>query len=246
MCLFIDFGEYSNDKAKEYLGSKPKLSLMLAGKFLREIPDNIRNDSRGRLCGEIAIEGFAFFMIAAEDGLYQEINKRLCRMKDHKVHRSTIVKYLGRSNDGISKRIKEIIKNATCKPKWTIEEVSGEDMAGWPSDWDRSMSWLWEIAQLRNTITHRSITNQHVSAGLPAGGVETSIIITKICFNKTYLKKSDGSIVKLNIKSTKPISITEKNPSEYLCDRFKKMERMVSDIQELLDQVQSGNNQQNV
>ena len=36
LCLIIDFVEY-NDEAREYLNSKPKLLLMLAGEFLEKI-----------------------------------------------------------------------------------------------------------------------------------------------------------------------------------------------------------------
>ena len=64
LCLIIDFGEYDDDEAREYLNSKPKLSLMLAGKFLEKIPDSIQNISADRLQDEIAIEGFLFFMVA--------------------------------------------------------------------------------------------------------------------------------------------------------------------------------------
>ena len=235
--MIVDFGEYDDDEAREYLNSKPKLSLMLADKFLEKIPDNLQNTSANRLQSEIAIEGFLFFMVATTDNLYQEINNRLCFMHERTVKRNTIVNCLGKNGDQISRQIKKIIDDADCEPRWTTTEVSGQDIEAWPTDWDRSKSWLWEIANLRNKITHRSITNRNFHAHLPEGCVDVSLTIAKIDFNKVYHKKADGSVTERDIGRTNTKLITEDNPAEYFRDCFQKMERMVSDIQGLLDQV---------
>lgn len=123
--MIVDFGKYNDDEAREYLSSKHNLSLMLASKFLEKIPDSIQNTSADRLQDEIAIEGFLFFMIAAADGLYQKINSRLCVMREHKVSRDTIVDCLGKNSDQISRQIKKIVDDTTCKPRWTATEVNG-------------------------------------------------------------------------------------------------------------------------
>ena len=193
LCLLIDFGEYNDDEAREYLNSKPKLSLILANKFLEKIPDSIQNTSADRLQDEIAIEGFLFFMMAAADGLYQEINKHLCVMCERDVRKNTIMDCLGKNSDQISIQIKKIIDDITCKPRWTVTEVSGQDTGVRPTDWDRSKSWLWEMVNLRNQITHRSITNRSFHAQLPEGCVDVSLTIAKIDFSKVYHKKADGS-----------------------------------------------------
>ena len=237
LCLLIDFGEYNDDEAREYLNSKPKLSLILANKFLEKIPDSIQNTSADRLQDEIAIEGFLFFMMAAADGLYQKINRHLCAMRERGVRRNTIVDCLGKNGDQISRQINNIIDDATCEPRWTTTEVPGQDMGLWPTDWDRSKSWLWEMANLRNQITHRSITNRSFHAHLPEGCVDVSLTIAKIDVDKVYLKKDNGGVVDWDIGRTNTKKITEDNPAEYFYGCFQKMERMVSDIQVLLDQV---------
>ena len=234
-CLIVNFGEYGGDEAKTYLNSKPRLSLMLAGKFLDKIPGRARNDPAGWLQDEMAIEGFLFFTVAAVDGLYQEINKRLCRMKERSVCKRTIVEYLGKNGDVISTQIRKIIEDATDEPKWTTTEVPGQDPGGWPTDWDRSRSWLWEIVELRNKITHRSIAGRHLIVSLPAGDVDASIIITKMSDVKCYLKKANGTVDEIGINNTK--SIREDKPSEYFRGCFQKMEQMVSGIQGLLARV---------
>ena len=235
--MIIDFGEYSNDEAREYLNSKPKLSLILASKFLEKIPDSIQNTSADRLQDEIAIEGFLFFMMAAADGLYQKINRHLHVMRERDVRRKTIVDGLGKNSDQISRQIKKIIDDATCEPRWITTEVSGQDMGLWPTDWDRSKSWLWEMANLRNKIMHRSIVNMNFHVNPPNGGVKVSLTIAKIDVDKVYLKKDNGDVVDWDIGRTNTKKITEDNPAEYFYGCFQKMERMVSDIQVLLDQV---------
>ena len=235
LCLIIDFGEYSNDEAREYLNSKPNLSLILASKFLEKIPDSIQNTSADRLQDEIAIEGFLFFMVAAADGLYQEINNRLCFMHERAVNRNTIVDCLGKNGDQVSRQIKKIIDDAVCKPRWTATEIQEQTMGAWPRDWDRSKSWLWEMANLRNKIMHRSITNRNFHVG-----VKVSLTIAKIDVDKVYLKKDNGGVVDWDIGRTNTKKITEDNPAEYFYGCFQKMERMVSDIQVLLDQVPIG------
>ena len=230
--MIIDFGEYGNDEAREYLNSKSKLSLILANKFLEKIPDSIQNTSAARLQDEIAIEGFLFFMMATADGLYQEINNRLCLMHERVVNRNTIVDCLGKNGDQVSRQIKKIIDDVVCKPRWTATEIQGQDIEAWPRDWDRSRSWLWEMANLRNKIMHRSITNRNFYAGLPNGGVKVSLTIAKIDFNEIYYKRADGSVIKLDIVLTNTEKITEDNPAEYFHGCFQKMDRMVSDIQD--------------
>ena len=242
LCLIIDFGEYDDDEAREYLNYKPKLSLMLADKFLEKIPDSLQNTSANRLQSEIAIEGFLFFMVATTDNLYQEINNRLCFMHERAVNRNTIVDCLGKNGDQISRQIKKIIDDADCEPRWTVTEVPGQDEGGWSMGWDRSKSWLWEIANLRNKITHRSITNQNFHAHLPEGCVDVSLTIAKIDFSKVYHKKADGSVTERGIGRTNTELITEDKPAKYFHDCFRKMEWMVSDIQGLLDQVPIGDN----
>ena len=188
----------------------------------------------------IDLESRAYIAVAAVDGLYREINKHLCVMCERDVRKNTIVDCLGKNSDQISRQIKRIIDDITCKPRWTVTEVSGQDTGVWPTDWDRSKSWLWEIANLRNQIMHRSITNRSFPASLPEGCVETSFTIAKIDFNKVYHKKANGSVNKVNIGLTNTKKIMENKLAEYFHGCFQKMERMVSDIQVLLDQVQIG------
>ena len=210
---------------------------MLTSKFLEKIPGSIQNTSADRLQDEIAIEGFLFFMIATVDGLYQKINRHLCVMREHKVSRDTIVDCLGKNRDQISRQIKKIIDDATCKPRWTTTEVKGQDRGLWSTDWDRSKSWLWEMANLRNKITHRSIINMNFRVSLPNDSVKVSLTIAKIDFSKVYHKKADGSVTEQDIGRTNIEKITEDRPAEYFHGCFQKMEQMVSDILVLLDQV---------
>ena len=235
--MIVDFGEYNDDEANEYLNSKPKLSLMLASKFLENIPDSIQNTSANRLQDEIAIEGFLFFMMITADSLYQKINRHLCVMCKREVHKKTILDCLDKNSDQISRKIKKIIDDTTCKPRWTTTEMRGQDMGLWSTDWGRSKSWLWEIANLRNQIARKSITNRSFCAPLPEGCVDVSLTIAKIDFNKVYHKKASGSITERDIGLTNTKNITEGRPAEYLHDCFRKMEWMVSDIQGLLNQV---------
>ena len=232
--------EYNDNEAREYLDSKPKLSLMLASKFLEKIPDSIQNTSADRLQDEIAIEGFLFFMMAAADGLYRKINRHLHVMRERDVRRKTIVDCLGKNSDQISRQIKKIIDDATCKPRWTTTEILGQDMGLWPTGWDRSKSWLWEMSNLRNKITHMSIINMNFHVRLPNGGVKVSLTIAEIDVDKVYLKKDGGGVVNWDIGRTNTKKITEDRPAEYFHDCFQKMEQMVSDIQVLLDQIPIG------
>lgn len=110
-------------------------------------------------------------------------------------------------------------------------------MGLWSTDWDRSKSWLWEITNLRNKITHRSIINMNFRVSLPNGDVKVSFTIAEIDFSKIYHKKADGSVTEQDIGRTKTKKITEDMPAEYFRGCFQKMGQMVSDIQILLDQV---------
>ena len=93
------------------------------------------------------------------------------------------------------------------------------------------------MANIRNQITHRSITNRSFHPHLPEGCVDVSLTIAKIDFSKVYHKKADGSVTKLDIERINTKLITEDKPAKYFHDCLQKMERMVSDIQVLLDQV---------
>ncbi len=73
----VDFGTFSEHDAQTLLSDKVVLSLTIAKKFLDYIPNNFPNNSVNRLDFEILTEGFLVFMIAARDGLLQEINKKL-------------------------------------------------------------------------------------------------------------------------------------------------------------------------
>ena len=161
-------------------------------------------------------------------------------MCERDVRKNTIVNCLGKNSDQISRQIKRIIDDAVCKPRWTVTEVSGQDTGVRPTDWDRSKSWLWEIANLRNKIAHRSIMNQSFHAYLPEGCVDVSLTIAKIDFSKVYHKKADGSVTKLDIERINTELITEDKPAKYFHDCLRKMEQMVSDIRVLLDQVPIG------
>lgn len=232
LCLKIDFGNYDNDRARELINSKTELSLLLASKFLKKIRNSAHNKLSERLQDEIAIEGFLFFMIGATDGLYQEINKKLCALKEHKVNKDSILKCLGNNSDAISAQIKAIIEKTTAEPKWTMTEIQDLDPVAWPHDWDRSESWLWEIGALRNKITHRSATNQAVSAGDSAVGA--SLIVTLLSFTQVYTKWADGSTSASDIGRTNKKTITESDPHAYCMDRFQKLEGMISDIRDHL------------
>ena len=161
-------------------------------------------------------------------------------MRERDVRRKTIVDCLGKNGDQISRQIKNIIDDATCEPRWTTTDVSGQDMGLWPTDWDRSKSWLWETANLRNKIMHRSIINMNFHVRLPNGGVKVSLTIAEIDVDKVYLKKDGGGVVNWDIGRTNTKKITEDRPAEYFHDCFQKMEQMVSDIQVLLDQIPIG------
>ena len=228
LCLKIDFGNYDDYRARELINSKTELSLLLASKFLEKIRSSAHNKSSERLQDEIAIEGFLFFMIGAADGLYQEINKKLCTLKEPKVNNDSILKCLGNNSDAISAQIKTIIEKATTEPKWTVTEIQDQDPVTWPCDWDRGESWLWEIGALRNKITHRSATNQAISAGDSA--VEASLIVTQLFFTQVYTKWADGSTSVRDIGGTGKETITESDPHAYCMDRFQKLEGMISDI----------------
>lgn len=101
-------------------------------------------------------------------------------MRERDVRRKTIVDCLGKNSDQISRQIKKIVDDATCKPRWTTTEVKGQDMGLWSTDWDRSKSWLWEITNLRNQITHRSITNMNFYPQLSEGCADVSHTTPKI------------------------------------------------------------------
>ena len=81
-------------------------------------------------------------MIGAADGLYQEINKKLGTLKEHRVNKDSILKCLDNNSDAISAQIKAIIEKATAEPKWTMTEIQDRDPVAWPHDWDRSESWV--------------------------------------------------------------------------------------------------------
>ena len=240
--MIIDFGKYSDDEAKEYVTSKPNMSLMLASKFLDKVPNKIHTNAAGWLQDEIAIEGFVFFTVSAVDGLYQEINKCLCNLSEHRVKYKPVVKCLGKNSDAVSIQIKKIIEGVMDKPIWIITEVPGQTPDKWPGKYDRSRSWLWEITQLRNQITHRFLAPRYRAIAYSSTQKDPildyiSLIVANEPHYDAYCKRADGAVMEFKDANNIPLRITEDNPSRYFHACFENVKQMIVQIQKLLDHV---------
>lgn len=224
----VDFGTFSDQDARKYLGDKVELSLFIAKKFLEKIPNNFPNDSKQRIEVEIMTEGFLLFMIAARDGLLQEINKKLSTpLSESQVNLrgNTFQNQLSTDPDSKFTQIWNLISDCIQQPSKVILPSSPEF---W--DWDRTKSWLWEINTLRNRIAHRSINGQQIIPGVK--DLTTKLIIAEL---------SPRPIVRLNNKTeTVPITnprvetIHVEDIKEYFEERFAKFEKLKSDIRNLL------------
>lgn len=224
----IDFGSFSKQDASKYLGDKVELSLLISKKFLEEITNDFPNDSIHRIEFEILTEGFLLFMIAARDGLLQEINKKLSSpLNENRVNlrNATFGNQLRSDPDPRFTQIWNLISNCIQQPSKVIITQSPQF---W--EWDRTNSWLWEINALRNKIAHRSINGQQIIPG--SNGLVTKLIICELSIRPII--RLNNSTNTVPIPNPKPETIHEEKPKDYFEDCFKKFEKLKQDIRNLL------------
>lgn len=225
----VDFGTFSEHDAQTLLSDKVVLSLTIAKKFLDYIPNNFPNNSVNRLDFEILTEGFLVFMIAARDGLLQEINKKLSiPFNEGRVNlRGDIFENrLTSDPDPKFGQIWNLLSDSIQQPE---KVILTQDIEFW--EWDRSRSWLWEINDLRNRIAHKNILSQAIVA--QAGGTTNTKLIVTTLSNRPVVKSNQISHV-VPIPDPKEESIFETVPKQYFEDCYKKFEKLKTDIRNIL------------
>lgn len=225
----VDFGIYSQPDAQGFLSDKVNLSQNIAKKFLDNISNNFPNDSVNRLDFEILVEGFLVFMIAARDGLLQEINKQLSNpLNERRVNlrENDYENRLKSDPDSKFGQIWNLIHDSIQKPE---KVILTQNIEFW--DWDRSRSWLWEINDLRNRIAHKRILSQAIIATV-GGSTNTKLIIAELS-NKPVIKHNQTSH-EIPIPNPKKESIFESDPKLYFEDCYSKFEKLKTDIRNLL------------
>lgn len=225
----IDFGSFSQSQASQYLNDKAELSLYIAKKFLEHIPSNFPNNSIDRINVEIATEGLLIFMIAARDGLLQQINSKLStplRVNQVNLRGDTFQNQLKSDPDTKFSRIWDLIENSIQEPEKVILASTPEF---W--EWDRSKSWLWEINKLRNRVTHTSITSQHINA-TAGGGISTKMNIVSLA--KRPIIKLNNRTRRVLISNPKEDHIQEEDLRRYFDDCYDKLVTLKDNIKNLL------------
>ena len=149
MIMEIDFGYYGENHMKFLTTSD--LPLHMAGKFLKEIPNDVPNEPSERVSFEMPVEGFLLFIIAARERLLQEINEKLPKpSKRSKVGLGHTLPVLKKSQNQVFQKIGVLLEDSIRRPT--------RNTANW--EWERGKSWLWEVNKLRNQINHQSMSNQ--------------------------------------------------------------------------------------
>lgn len=149
--LTIDFGIISNENISDGITEKIDTSLFVAKKFLEKIPSVILPKEKNRRYFEITSEGFLYFIIGARDALLQKINyaQFFNPIPDSKVTLESIKRKLNenKGNDRLAK-VLQLLENCTQEPIKLSPKIG---------DTDRSKSWLLELNNMRNQISHKGI-----------------------------------------------------------------------------------------
>ena len=225
----IDFGTFSQSDASILINDKTELSLLIAEKFLSNIPSRItENNSIPNLEFEIASEGFLLFMISARDSILQEINNKLnLGFAEDQVSLKCILEKLASRryrNDARCQSILKLLQGCVSEPEKVID----------PSDiristWDRTNSWLWEIEEMRNKIGHRSIINRQIISGQTA---ETKMIVCEI--SKQPIIRTSGTTTIVPIPNPKIERLLEDNPSLYFASCHHKLVMLKKEVRGVL------------
>jgi len=221
----IDFCIKTKDIASQLVNEKTDFSLFIAEKFLNQIPAQLDvTDTIQHAEFEIASEGFLSFIINARDSLLQEINKKL---------------NLGFSVENV--KLKDILNKLNSEqgkklPAWAIvynlldecihepeKVIDSSNIAFW--DWDRTKSWMWELEELRNTISHRSIISRHIVIS-----TEFSTSMTICTITKSPILRNNGNAIQVPIPNPKPEPIREKNPQMYFTNCYAKFIELRGEI----------------
>ncbi len=225
----VDFGTYSQQEAQSFLSDKVNLSQNIAKFFLNGIPNNFPNNLADRLDFEILVEGFLIFMIAARDGLLQEINKKLSNPLDElnvNLSGNNYKNTLTSDRNQKFTQIWNLIHDSIQQP----EKVNlTQNIESW--EWDRSKSWLWEINHLRNKIIHRNILSQKIVVS--AGGSPISKLIV-VELTKNFVIRNNHRSNKVSITDSKRELIFESDPKLYFEDCYGKFEKLKTDIRSFL------------
>jgi len=225
----VDFGTYSQHEAQGFLSDKVNLSQNIAKRFLDNSSNNFPNDSVNRLDFEILVEGFLVFMIAARDGLLQEINKKLSNpLNERRVNLrgNDFENRLTSDSDSKFGQIWNLIHDSIQQPE---KVVLTQNIEFW--EWDRSKSWLWEINDLRNRTAHRSILSQNIAV-VVGGSTNTKLLVAELTI-KPVIRHNQISH-EVPISNPKKETIFESDPKSYFKDCYNKFEKLKTDIRNLL------------
>lgn len=199
--IIVNFGKPS----RELVSNKLELSLLMAEKFLTNIPDKINpsTDRYNRVEFEMMTEGFLYFIIGARDALLQKINKSFnLGLDEDEVDFRTILGRLDTDTSPQSK-VRALLNDCSQTPTRITD------------DWNRSKSWLWEINHLRNRIGHISILRNAISVTVGSTEEPKAKLII-------YTPKNSGH------------SLEEKDPKEYFIGCRTKFVQLKDDIINLL------------
>lgn len=205
----MNFGRFSKEKASELIGNKLELSLLMAEKFLLNVPEkmNPTTANYNRLEFEMMAEGVLYFIIGARDALLQKINKNLSLgLDEDNVDLFAVLGKLDKT-DTIQKDVHRLLNDCTQPPQ------RGS------SGWIRDKSWLWEINHIRNRIGHISILSSAVSVSVGSGQDPQASMI--IYTPKKYFQNDP---------------IKEAKSNEYFTQCYKKFVELKEAINKLLPQ----------